>query len=290
MPITSSDLRAAFLGAIPLNLKILREQYGCVSIDLTPGAGSPLFLRDDNGAPMTLSIRTDAVMGLATLINGAWDPVKQEYLDRMLAGHERDLTLVDVGANVGLFSRQCLGRFPRITRVHCYEPDPLNFRLLTRNLGPLQRVGLNAFGLSDEEGFLDFFIDPDNAGNLSLNRNAMPERHEATRVAIRNAGAEVPGWIGHDRQAIVYKSDTQGLDETIACAIDPDFWQHVKVGIFELWRLPGKRYDHDRFAKILDAFPNKIFEKDPKTNLSSTKILRYLDGSDREFDDLYVWR
>jgi FkbM family methyltransferase len=290
MPISPADLQAAFLGSLPLNLKTLREQYGCVSIDLLPAASSPLRLHDERGAPRLLSIRTDAVMGLATLMNGAWEPVKQDHLARLLTGFDRPLTLVDIGANVGLFSRQCLNRFEQITRVHCYEPDPLNFRLLSRNLGGLGRVTLNNFGLSDEEGEFDLHRDPDNAGNSSLNAQAMPPRYHSTRVAIRKAASEMPRWLAPDDNAILYKSDTQGFDETIACALDTDFWQRVKVGIFELWRLPGKRYDRDRFAKLLDAFPNRMLEQAPQAMLSTRQVLQYLESTDRAFDDLYVWR
>ena len=290
MPITPADLQSAFLGSLPLNLKTLREQYGCVSIDLLPATSSPLRLHDDRGAPRLLSIRTDAVMGLATLVNGSWDPIKLDHLGRLLAGFDQDLTLVDIGANVGLFSRQCLNRFERITQVHCYEPDPLNFRLLSRNLGGLERVALNNFGLSDEQGDFDLHRDPDNAGNCSLNAHAMPERFQSTRVAVRKAGREMPRWLVPKDNAILYKSDTQGFDETIACALDPDFWQRVKVGIFELWRLPGKRYDRERLARMLDAFPNKMLEKAPQEHLSTGQVLQFLESADQAFDDLYVWR
>ena len=300
MTITFADVRASFLGSLPLNMKILRDHLHCVSIDLMPAKSSPLHLPDDSGNAMSLSIQLDAIMGRTTLVQQAWDPVKQKNLKKMLRGFEGDLTLVDVGANVGLFTRQCLNQIGNIRQVHCYEPNPLNFKLLTRNLGGVGRVALNNYGLSDTEGVFEFYLDPDNAGNYSLNRNAMPEGYRTTEVSIRRADAERDKWgagigstedgIAQDSPGILYKSDTQGFDETIACALDLDFWRRVRVGIFELWRLPGKNYDRDRFAQILDSFPYRIFEKHPDRNLSASEVIRYLDGVDMEFDDLYVWR
>lgn len=290
MSITQQDLNAAFLGAIPLNLKILRKQYRCVSLELLPDPSSPLHLSDDSGRPITLTIQPDATIGTATLMQGAWDPIKQTRLADRLEGFEKDLTLIDVGANIGLFARQCLNRFPQIRSVHCYEPHPMNFRLLRRNLGGLARVTLHNYGLSDTEGVVELHLDPENAGNYSFNANAVPMQHASTQVRVREAAREIAHRLADDDRAILYKSDTQGFDETIACALDPAFWHRVKVAVFELWRLPGKRYDPGRFAQLLDTFPNKMLEKSPEARLSTAQILEYLDSTDGAFDDLYAWR
>lgn len=289
MPVTTQDLQAAFLGAIPMNLKILRGQYRCVSIELLPESESSLHLLNDAGRPITLTLQPDATIGTATLMQGAWDPVKQSLLADLLAGFDEDLTLVDVGANIGLFARQCLNRLGRIRSVHCYEPHPLNFRLLQRNLEGLARVKLHPYGLSDQQGVYPLHLDPENAGNYSLIANAVPMQHPSIQVRVQDAGRECDRWLA-DGRAILYKSDTQGFDETIACALAPDFWRQVKVAVFELWRLPGKQRDPQRFAQLLDTFPHRMFEKAPQTRLSTAEVLAYLDSTDGAFDDLYAWR
>jgi hypothetical protein len=65
---------------------------------------------------------------------------------------------------------------------------------------------------------------------------------------------------------------------------------NVCGGIFELWRIPGKEYDVDKFMKILDGFNNKVFDKKPSENVSSAEVMDYLRSTDHQFDDLLFWR
>lgn len=290
MQLSLNEILAAFNGSLPLNLNILRELHGVQSIELSPDAASPLHLTDSAGAPRTLFLPVDAVIGATTLRNKRWDPNKQTALANMLTGASEDLTLIDVGANVGLFTRQSLNRIPQIKKAYCYEPNVLNFKLLSRNLGSLPSVLLHNYGLSDVAGSLDFHLDPGNAGNYSLNKSAMPANYRSTKVDVKEAHAEGLRWLEENDGRFIYKSDTQGFDEVISTSLDITFWARVKAGIFELWRLPGKEYDPDKFSAVLDSFPNKVFEKAPKSNVSTKQVLAYLDGTDMQYDDLYAWR
>jgi hypothetical protein len=58
--------------------------------------------------------------------------------------------ILDIGANVGSFAAWALKRWPG-AHVHCYEPPPDNFALLTRNLGQFagSSVSLYNFAVGD---------------------------------------------------------------------------------------------------------------------------------------------
>lgn len=55
-------------------------------------------------------------------------------------------TIVDAGANIGLFTILYKNRFPDAT-VICLEPDPENFSILTKNLSLYKNVHLHNAGL-----------------------------------------------------------------------------------------------------------------------------------------------
>ena len=61
---------------------------------------------------------------------------------------------LDVGANVGDWTRLALQTWPEVT-VHSFEIVPDNFQVLERNLQGSSRVKLNPIGLSDVEAEID---------------------------------------------------------------------------------------------------------------------------------------
>lgn len=270
-------------------VRILRDSHRVCSLEVSPADSSPLFLRNDRGTPIKVHLPNDSVIGHFALLNQHWDIGKPKFVQHVAATVGNHIVLVDVGANVGLFSRQSFSLSPGIAALHAYEPHPGNFDLLCRNLEGMERARLNNFGLGNATSTLNFYLDPDNAGNYSLNVNAMPTRFERTSVAIVRAADEEDKWLAHE-QPIFYKSDTQGFDETIATSLSSDFWNNVCGGVLELWRIPGKEYDVDKFARIIDRFDNKVFESKPKSNVSSLEIMEYLRSSDHQFDDLLFWR
>jgi FkbM family methyltransferase len=285
---TSADLES-FSRSIDSNVRILRDLYQVCSLEVKPADSSSFCLRDDRGTYINLFLPNDNVIGLFALLNKHWDINKPRFVEKVVADINDDVLLVDVGANVGLFSRQCLSLTPKISALYAYEPHPSNFSLLCRNLEGIQKARLNNFGLGSATSTASFYIDPDNAGNYSVNVSAMPESFETTSIEIVTAGDEERKWLA-DGKPIFYKSDTQGFDEVIATSLSPDFWDNVCGGIFELWRIPGKEYDVDKFMNIVDGFSNKVFDKKPNQNVSSAEVMDYLQATDHQFDDLLFWQ
>jgi FkbM family methyltransferase len=211
-------------------------------------------------------------------------------MNELIQNGKNSYTLIDIGANIGLYSRQSINIFKKIDKVFAYEPHPNNYFLLQKNLENIKNVEINMFGLSSVSGNLKFYLDPANNGNYSLNKNAMSEIHEQINVDIKDALEESRKWINSSDDDFIYKSDTQGHDETIVSAIDPSFWPRVKCGVLELWRIGGKDYDMDSFVRMLDSFPCKMFEKNPGKNVTSSEILQFLNSSDGISEDLLFWR
>jgi len=62
------------------------------------------------------------------------------------------MTVMDVGANVGLLTRQFCQRVGKGGRVYAFEPDPLTFRFLEFNTQPFKNKELTQFAVSDNQG------------------------------------------------------------------------------------------------------------------------------------------
>ena len=288
-----SEADRAYDQIVPLALSLCRDAFGLQMLQFLPREGSPLRVNLE-GQAWFVALVSDRLMCPIVLKRHRWQVEELHFAQRVCTGSE-PLTLIDVGANMGLFSRQLLAALPNLVEAFAYEPEPQNFGCLTFNLLPFQdKVHAIRAALGNVAGTQDFYLDPTNSGNFSLNRAAMPARHAATRVETKDVGAECAAWLESDRR-IFYKSDTQGFDELIATTIRPEVWPRVAGGIMEVWRIEKPHFDQQRLAQILDQFPNKIFLANADLNVTETPVstadvLQFINGNDHKHRDLGFWR
>lgn len=275
----------ALSGVLPLATRMMRERCGLRAVEFEPRAGSPLHLAAGDGRPATVQLACDTVLAPQVLLRHAWQPEEAAFVAEVAAGAGA-IALVDVGANQGLFTRQARIAAPSIGLGWAYEPDPDNFERLRHNLAPFGNAVLAIrAALAERPGELALYLDPDNAGNYSLTRAAMPAVHLETRVQALAAAGEAARWMAAGAR-LFYKSDTQGLDEVIVGALPAELWEQVAGGILELWRIAKPAPAPEAFVRMLDRFPDKAFLSRPRDRVSTAEVLAYLAGRDGRHDDL----
>ncbi len=133
----------------------------------------------------TLLVPIDKIILPAVQATASWQPESIDFALSKLSQH-CEYTLLDIGANIGLFSRQFLNAFPATQRCVCVEPEPGNFEALTYNLHRYgTKVELFNQAVGAHEGEAEFFCDVENSGNYSLNKDAMRDRpFWKTRVQV----------------------------------------------------------------------------------------------------------
>jgi len=294
MVINTNDLNSLIQSALPICMEVLREKHNITNVSLVPSVGSPLYIEGSNGIPCPVFLNFDPEIGFTTILNGQWDFHNIENVVKILEAKEKvNLSLIDVGANIGLFTRQLIiatKHHTHIEHIFCFEPHPTNFALLRQNLSAWSNLQLNNFALADTNGHSDFFIDARNSGNYSLSHEAMEGgKYHKISIPVNKAGEEITEIMKITESPFIYKSDTQGFDQKIACDFPLEFWNKVHCGIFELWRLPNNEYDEDTFCRVLESFEFLRFGNSFDRNVTPPEIISYLKGSDGTFDDLYVW-
>jgi FkbM family methyltransferase len=239
----------------------------------------------------TLVMPFDQVMYPATVAGSSWATDMLEFV-RQHIDPSRRYVVLDIGANVGLFTRQIALRLPNLARFVCVEAEPGNFRALQYNVGKLlgDRVIAWNVALADNDGQAPFFRDAENIGNYSLNDDAMRDRSFDT---VNVPCAAVDQWMLNnirlaEGERLIWKSDTQGHDELIISLTPMEVWDRVDVAVVELWRIKKPYFDREAFCQRLDAFTNKSIGIG--NHSTTTEILRFLEGNDWRHDDLYLWR
>lgn len=288
--INSHELAALFSTALGFCLKVLREDFGLIALEFMPPSGI-LQLADQTGTPQPLFLTPDFAIGRTTILSRHWQRQDPDFFAQHIHHADTNFALVDVGANIGLFTRQLLSLARnRIPAIWCYEPDPGNFELLRRNIAFVQGIDLRQAALSSSQLTATLFKDPDNAGNYSLAASAMP-RAGCISIAVPTVSAlsQEKEWLSSG-MPILYKSDTQGCDMMIASSLSNTFWREVSCAMLELWSLPGVDYDVSAFADVLDCFPRKAFSDQRSNSVGTTDVIRFLKENGREGKDLYLWR
>lgn len=233
-------------------------------------------------------IPDDTCGGLGRLASHYFGEPQLRFMDN-LRGREA-YNLVDIGANVGLFTRQAFINLPNIAHVFAYEPDVYNFADAAYNLEPWKggRLTLCRYGLGSNNGTVALYRDSTNCGNYSLNYYAMRDNFDTACVYLKDIRKEFDVW---QSAPIFWKSDVQGMDEILATLIDPGLWySSVFAAIIELWRIPKPNLNISRFREILDVFPKRAFGNANRSNLTIDDVMDYACGADYEWDDLYLWR
>ena len=276
----------------PLDLIEQLREHNVVDLTIIPTPGALIYFNDGESAPVTFF--PDKFIGRSLLFKQNFEPYLSQIIWHLV--NQLGLTnisLFDVGANIGIFSRQMKNQLgDRLVTINAFEPSPDNFSLLEMNLGFIPGVVLHEYGLSDEDATIELNMDSMNTGNYSFLKSAVTEEEfgGVQQAQVRN-GRDVIEKISKDLPGpYIYKSDTQGFDQFIACTFDFSFWDKVSIAVFELWRLPSpKQYDVEKFKKILSSFDNLRFVGRSNVLISVGDVIEYLSHTDYEHDDLIAW-
>jgi FkbM family methyltransferase len=185
------------------------------------------------------------------------------YLNRLFAAGGG--TLIDVGANIGLFTIP-LARNP-LVNCKLFEPDPLNYRLLCWNLAnncPNGNIVTYQLALLDRRGTVDLERSPDNHGDhrVRLSNDAASRQSEqfgeSARTTVAVAAAALDEVLeGSPLQApVIVKIDTQGAEAHIVKGA-ASILRRTDVLVMEFWPY-GMRRMGGPVADLLDALESQF--------------------------------
>jgi FkbM family methyltransferase len=150
-------------------------------------------------------------------------------------------TVIDVGANVGLFSLWAWRCFPD-AKIHAYEPNPALQAHLALNLGGVSKIVLHAEGVADAAGAARM-----ECGECSrLGQTILGEAGDIPIVALTTAVARIGGRVD------LLKLDCEGAEWTIFRA--PEAFANVREIRMEYHLTDGRTLDDLREAAATIGF------------------------------------
>jgi len=143
-------------------------------------------------------------------------------------------SILDVGANIGLFSLLTRHYFPSAV-IHAYEPNPRTFLHTEKNLAQISAVGFPA-GLGSRAGFAEIRDDVDSRKAQTQLRDQGSIRIDSLSDAIERLGGEVD----------LMKIDCEGAEWDLFS--DVESFRHVRVIRMEYHLIGGRTLDDLRSA------------------------------------------
>jgi FkbM family methyltransferase len=89
---------------------------------------------------------------------------EKETTDLFLELLRPGMTVIDVGAHIGYFTRICAERVGRDGHIYAFEADAENYSLLKRNTAAYANVTLVPLAVSSHTGNIDFYHLPESTG------------------------------------------------------------------------------------------------------------------------------
>ena len=202
---------------------------------------------------------------------------------------DKKYTFIDIGANVGLVTRQLFFKNKNIEKYICIEPAKLTFDCLKKNTSFIKKISLHNVGLGKTSGTKEFFIDQSNHGNASLEKSMMNtskyKKYSSEKIKVLSVKSFFNS-IKKDIKGkkLIIKIDTQSLDELIVSLIPDEVIRNTVLLNYELTSVRGVKKQKvviKDFESKISTF-DKIWSYDVKDistawlteNLMSAKIKR----------------
>ncbi len=189
----------------------------------------PVFLPVEGVGNVMLYLNPDdQVITPMMLKTHAWEKTETAWF---VTGLRRGDVVADVGANIGYYTVLAAMRVGPQGKVHAFEPDPVAFELLKKNveLNRLHNVVLEQKAVSNAPGSIRLFLSEENKGDHRIYQPEGEARPsvEVEAVALDDyfAGQPAPDFIKVDTQGaelVIYQGMAKTLEraESVVVAIE----------------------------------------------------------------------
>lgn len=230
--------------------------------------------------------------------HGTWELEESKFLAAALMrkndSGNRKAALLDIGANTGLVTLQCINLARTDPEVFLFEPIPRHAMAINRNLGLSPRIHLNEFAFSRENGTTEIFTQATNQGNTSLFQSVVPTGTQVktqielvdTAEYFQNAES-----LRNSFETYVIKCDTQGMDALILSRIPESIWRKTEAAVIEVWALP-EVIDEDvtNLLAMLDHFEFSGWDSKTRNSLDLNEIRTFWLSKTSESRNLFLSR
>ena len=222
-----------------------KSSFKIDSLNLTLNNNTPLGKKNDK-----LILPLDEIITPRTFKNEKWDYFIIKFIKKNIK--YKNNFFFDIGANVGLISKQLQNLNLNIKNYFCFEPEKNNFKILSKNLIN-KKTYLYNFGLASKNKKTKIFVNKLNKSDNSIYlNNYVGTKNNLSKIILKDSNIVFKKIIDDKKiNHIIYKSDTQGMDEEIFLNLDNEILDKIYLLILEI-------SNFEYISKNLEKFLNKL--------------------------------
>jgi len=218
----------------------------------------------------------DEIMTPFVLKNNHWDYEIIKFIKKYKI--KKNNVFLDIGSNIGLVSKQLIEANIKINKFLCFEPNKNSFECLKLNLSLNKKVNLYNFGLGLKNQNLKLYKNKMNSGDSSFIKKKV--NFEICIIKNINSFFKKNNKI-LDGKKLIYKSDTQGMDEEIFVGLKEKYFDNINIAIIEISNHKFINKNKKKFYSRLQSF--KIMNDKNLKNLKINQIENKINNKE-EFD------
>jgi FkbM family methyltransferase len=204
------------------------------------------------------------------MLTGRYEAAEIALMRRFLRARH---VIVDVGANVGYLTRFFAQAVGPLGKVYAFEPNPLIFPLLRRNVAKFRQVAVFDVGLSTNEAEMLLFVPGSNHAVASFVREypathvfdgKSGQLHSVATKLVR--GDEFMAKIDIDnsdrrreRRIDILKVDVEGWELNVLAGLEKTIMSSKKITIFCEYNPSAQEWAGRTPRELLDWFLDRQF-------------------------------
>ena len=244
-----------------------KSSFTIDSLNITLKKNTHLGKKNEN-----LILPLDEIIAPRVFKNEKWDYFIIKFIKHNIK--HRNNYFFDIGANVGLISKQLQNLNLNIKNYFCFEPEINNFKILNKNLKNKQTYLYN-FGLASKTRKTKIFVNNLNKSDNSIYlNNYSGTKNNLSKINLKDSNIVLNKIINEKKiKHIIYKSDTQGMDEEIFLNLDNKILDKIYLLILEISNFKFILKNLSKFFNKLDKFNFISTENKSNISLQELKIL-----------------
>lgn len=244
-----------------------KSSFTIDSLNLTLKKNTPIGKKKEK-----LILPLDEIITPRVFKNEKWDYFIIEFIKKNIKYSNN--YFFDIGANVGLITKQLQNLNLNIKNYFCFEPEINNFEILKKNLNNNNTYFYN-FGLAASNKKTNLFVNNINKSDNSIYlNNYVVTKNNLLKINLKNSNIILKKIIKDKKMNyIIYKSDTQGMDEEIFLNLDKKIIDKIYLLILEISNFNFILKNLNNFLKKLEKFSFISTENKSNISLNDLKML-----------------